>query len=168
MLGEVTPLGRLTHPGAFQVPPQLGKGRQTAPSEHRNFLGTSQRPPLARGGGVDVRDLCLPILGEPQQSGEPRFPLEQQVVGKLPGAHLTQGPEGDSGNKPGKVEAPETGSEQTPPWGLQLQPPDKQLSCVLNFQLWGRPGSGQCGGRAPKLINRPLQVLGLLPLPSQA
>lgn len=66
-----------------------------------------------------MRGLCLHILGEPQQSGEPRFPLEQQVFGKLPGAHLTQGPEGDSGNKPGKAEAPETGSEQSPPRGLR-------------------------------------------------
>lgn len=31
-----------------------------------------------------MRDLCLHILGEPQQSGEPRFPLEQQVVGETP------------------------------------------------------------------------------------
>lgn len=51
--------------------------------------------------------LCLHILGEPQKSGEPHFPSELQVSGKLPGAHLTRGPEAGSGNKHGKApEAP--------------------------------------------------------------
>lgn len=67
-----------------------------------------------------MRGLCLHILGEPQQSGEPRFALEQQVVGKLPGAHLTQGPEGDSGNKPGKLRLLKLGVSRLHSGSLQL------------------------------------------------
>lgn len=46
-----------------------------------------------------MRGLCFHTLGEPEQDGEPHFPSEQQVVGKLPGAHLTRGPEVGSGDK---------------------------------------------------------------------
>lgn len=40
-----------------------------------------------------MRDLCLSLLGEPEQNGEPHFPPERQVVRKLPGTQLTWGPE---------------------------------------------------------------------------
>lgn len=100
-----------------------------------------------------MRGFCFHILGEPGQNREPHFPSEQQVVGKLPGVHLSRGPEGDPGNRHGTdLEAPRTESENRLQTGGNTGLLDKQLSCSRAFQPWGRA----------------LRVLGVLTLPSQA
>lgn len=145
MLGWVTPLGTDTHPTVFQMPPQLETGRHQT-SEHHYHLGTTKRPPLAEGAGVDVRGFCFHILGEPGQSREPHFPSEQQVVGKLPGVHLSRGPEGDPGTRHGtELEVPRIGSENRLQTGSNTGLLDKQLSWAEHSSRGGgRSGSWGC------------------------
>lgn len=85
------------------IPNATPTGDRHQTSEHHYHLGTTKRPPLAEGVGVDVRGLCFHILGEPGQSREPHFPSEQEVVGKLPGVHLSRGPEGIQGTDMGQI-----------------------------------------------------------------
>lgn len=95
-------------------------------------------------------------FGEPQQSGEPRFALEQQVVGNSqvppdprPCRRLRE--------QTAQAEAPDAGTSRSIPF-RELWPPDT-VSCASG-------GGGPVGGgRVPRLIHQPLQVLGGSPSP---
>lgn len=87
MLAGVTPLGKDRHPGAFQTPPQLGIGRDQ-PSGHHHLLGTPKRPPLAGGEWGGHERLVPSHYGEAGAERGAPLPFKQQVVRKLPGAHL--------------------------------------------------------------------------------
>lgn len=112
--------------------------------------------------GLESRGLCLHILGGPEQNGEPHFSKEQQVVGKLPGAHLTRGPAVGSGNKHGKVpEAPGPGSENRLGACSDLGLLDKQLG------WWPRiPAMGE-GSASSSTCHSRLLATPRLPLPAQ-
>lgn len=111
---------------------------------------------------MESRGLCLHILGEPEQNGEPHFSKEQHVVGKLPGAHLTRGPAVGSGNKHGKVpEAPGPGSENRLGACSDLGLLDKQLGWWPRIPAMGE-GSASSSTCHPRLLAMPR-----LPLPAQ-
>lgn len=82
MLGWVTPLGTDTHPMVFQMPPQLETGRHQT-SEHHYHLGTTKRPPLAEGAGVDERFLLSHFGGARAEQGAP-LPLRTAGSWKTP------------------------------------------------------------------------------------
>lgn len=150
--------GREACPKAIQASPAGNRRRPALCTPH--LLGTPKRPPLARG--LESRGLCLHILGEPEQNGEPHFSKEQQVVGKLPGAHLTRGPAVGSGNKHGKVpEAPGPGSENRLGACGDLGLLDKQLG------WWPRiPAMGE-GSASSSICHPRLLAMPRLPLPAQ-
>lgn len=143
------------HPTSHSIPNATPTGNRQRPNLRAPLpSGDSKKATTCGSVVVDMRGLCLHIWGEPGQSREPHFPSEQQVVGKLLGAHLTRGPETGSGNKRRLVlEAPGTGSENRLPACSNTGLLDKQLSCGLAFQPWGR---AQLWGRVLQLINGPL------------